>query len=531
MNLVVMISVILIYLAVIAYLGYQGYRKTSNDADYLLAGRNTHPFVMALSYGATFISTSAIVGFGGVAAGFGLSLLWLTFLNIFVGIFIAFVFFGRRTRRMGLNLDAHTFPEFMARRVKSPFIQVFTGGVIFLFMPIYTAAVLIGAARIIESLMGIDYNVSIIVFTVLVGTYVIMGGLKGVMYTDALQGSLMFLGLMALLFFTFNKLGGIGEGHRALAAIADRVPQGFQAAGITGWTEAPVAGSPMWWTIFSSIVLGVGIGVLVQPQLVVRFMTVKSNRELNQAVLIGGIFILASTGTAFVVGALSNAYFFREYGQIALEFAGGNMDKIIPMYISEVMPNWFNYLFMLVILSAGMSTLSSQFHAIGTSIGRDIYEKGIRKDKKSDKAVTTLITRIGIVIALIVTVAISYKMGPGVIARATAIFFGIMASGFLAPYIASVYWKRYTKQGAVAGIVSGIVMVVFSFLFLHGKEAAVFGICEKLFGRTTLLGGVWPVVDPMVIALPVSILFTIVVSLLTKVEDKELVEKCFKGVK
>ncbi len=111
---------IIVYLLIVAFLGYLGYRRTHGASDYLLAGREIHPFVMALSYGSTFISTSAIVGFGGAAGVFGMGLLWLTVLNIFVGIFIAFVFFGKRTRKMGYHLDAHTFPEFLGRRYQSP---------------------------------------------------------------------------------------------------------------------------------------------------------------------------------------------------------------------------------------------------------------------------------------------------------------------------------------------------------------------------------------------------------------------------
>ena len=117
--------VIVVYLLLVGYLAFRGFRRTKTTSDYLLAGRQMHPYVMALSYGATFISTSAIVGFGGFASIFGFSILWLTFLNIFVGIFIAFVFLGGPTRRMGHRLDAHTFPELLGRRFGSKFIQFF----------------------------------------------------------------------------------------------------------------------------------------------------------------------------------------------------------------------------------------------------------------------------------------------------------------------------------------------------------------------------------------------------------------------
>ena len=528
MNMFWLIAIVVVYLALVAYLGYRGFSGTKDSLDYMVGGRNIHPYVMALSYGATFISTSAIVGFGGVAALFGMSLYWLTFCNIFIGIFVAFVFFGKRTRRMGLNLDAHTFPEFLGRRLNSRFIQRMMGLVIFIFMPLYAAAVLIGASRIMEGLLGIPFIYSVTIFSVLVAVYVVMGGLKGVMYTDALQGSLMFFGMIILLFFIYIKLGGIGKAHAALTAMAHMVPDNLKAIGHRGWTASPAAGSPLWWTIYSSIVLGVGIGVLAQPQLVVRYMTVKSNKELNRAVLIGGLFILVMTGTAFTVGALSNVYFLENSGKLAIQVAEGNTDKVIPAFIASAMPSWFGYLFMLVILSAGMSTLSSQYHTIGTSIGRDFYAGG--HAKKGKRGTEVLITRLGVLASILITVWLALNMGAGIIARATAIFFGLMAGCFLSPYIAALFWKRLTRAGAIAGIISGLAVMVFSFLFLHGSESKVFGIAQALFGRATLLGGIWPAVDPMVLGLPVSAVFTVVVSLMTKNNDQELIAKAFDGI-
>ncbi len=453
MNIFWLVVIIIIFLAVTAYLGYKGYVNTKNSLDFMVGGRKTHPYVMAMSYGATFISTSAIVGFGGVAAIFGMGILWLPVMNIFVGIFIAFVFFGKRTRRMGLNLNAHTFPELLGKRVDSKFVQSFTGIMIFVFMPLYAAAVLIGASRMIESMVGIPFTTSVALFSIVVAAYVIMGGLKGVMYTDALQGSLMFFGMILLLAIVYYKLGGIIDAHSALSAMADKVPDSLKAGGHRGWTSSPEMGTPMWWTLYSSIVLGVGIGVLAQPQLIIRFMTVKSNKEMNRAVIIGGIFILVTVGTSLIVGALSNAYYYEKTGLLAIQVAQGNPDKIIPLIINDLMPKWFAYVFMLVILSAAMSTLSSQYHVIGTSIGRDFYETIVETKRSKNREV--IITKIGIVVSIILTVFLALKMEEGIIARATAIFFGLMASSLLAPYIASLYWKNLTKKGVIAGIMSG----------------------------------------------------------------------------
>ena len=165
------------YLLAIIALGWLGYKRTKTTADYLVAGRNTHPFVMAMSYGATFISTSAIVGFAGVAGVFGMGTLWLTVLNIFIGIFVAFVFIGGRTRRMGHHLGAHTFPELLGKRYQSKSIQVIAGLIITVFIPLYAAAVLIGGCEFISRHFNIDYNIALFVFAFIVAAYVITGGL------------------------------------------------------------------------------------------------------------------------------------------------------------------------------------------------------------------------------------------------------------------------------------------------------------------------------------------------------------------
>lgn len=529
MNLFLLTVVVIVYLAVVSYLGYLGFKNTKTSLDYNVAGRNIHPYIMAMSYGATFISTSAIVGFGGTAAQFGFSLLWLTACNIWIGIFVAFVFFGKRTRRMGLNLDAHTFPEFLGKRLGSVFVQRFMGIIIFLTMPLYIAAVLIGASRILEGLLRIDYNVAVILFTILVAAYVIFGGLKGVMYTDALQGTLMFIGMVVFLVAVYVSLGGITPAHSALTNLASLIPEGLRKIGMTGWTQSPVPGSPLFWILYSSLVLGVGVGVLAQPQLIVRYMTVKSNQEINRAVTIGGLFIMAMTGTAFVVGALSNVYFVHSSGKIALAMVGGNVDAVIPKFIADFMPSWFGYLFMLVILSAAMSTLSSQFHALGTSIGRDVFGTTL-KGKNKAKSWEILVTKLGIVIGLIITVYLAYHLGESVIARATSIFFGLMASCFLAPYAASLYWKRLTRKGAISGMIAGLLVSLFSFLFFHISESKVFGLAKLLFGKDSLLSGSAVFIDPLVFALPVSVATTVLVSLLTKVEEPERVERCFKGM-
>jgi SSS family solute:Na+ symporter len=268
--------------------------------------------------------------------------------------------------------------------------------------------------------------------------------------------------------------------------------------------------------LVTNIILGVGIGVLAQPQLIVRFMTVKSNRELNRAILPGGLFIFVVTGFIYTVGSLSNLYFYNEGGQLAIEVAKGNVDLIIPEFIASAMPEWFVYLFMLALLSAGMSTLSSQFHAMGTSIGRDFVEQLYPK-KKID---SMLVTRIGIVVAILISIVIGYQLPVSIVARGTAIFFGICAATFLPVYIAALYWKRVTRTAAKWSMLSGFLSSAFALAFLHQKEAEPLGICKALFGKDFLIDSFpWMIVDPLMFALPVSVIVLVLVTLLSKKQE------------
>jgi len=622
------ICVVLVYLSATAYLGWLGYRGTKTTADYLLAGRAAHPFIMSLSYGATFISTSAIVGFGGVAGLFGMSLLWLVVLNILVGIFFAFVFFGARTRRLGHALDAHTLPELLGRRYQSRFIQVLAGAVIALFMPLYGAAVLIGGSEFLSTALELPYGAALLVFAVVVAAYVFFGGLKGVMYTDAFQGVIMFAGMVTLLTFTYTRLGGVAPAHRELTALADLVPANLAAIGHQGWTAMPVFGFGdrrynLWWIVVSTIVLGVGIGVLAQPQLVVRFMTVKSRRELNRAVGVGAVFILAMVGVAYTTGALSNVFFTRhgpifqgrvvqapgangpharlqlmkptEGGQwldivkessadgrttnilrapgvdamgrwlpvsrttnqagvvcegvtvpvvlvgtepkarlgpnevregrsISVVVAGNNPDQIIPTYIRAALPPWFGLVFLLTLLAAAMSTLSSQFHTLGTAVGRDIYQQ-VLDTRRGGRDRTIPIVRVAILAGLLAAVTFGYyARGEYIIARATAIFFGLCAATFLPAYLGGLYWPRMTRAGAAASMVVGLCASLAWVTLVKTPECTAIGLV-----KASLLEAHpnWPVVDPVLLALPLSALTAVVVSLFTRPPPSDHLARCF----
>jgi solute:Na+ symporter, SSS family len=495
--------------------------------DHLIAGQEQPAGVLGLSQGATLIGTTAI-GFGGQAATFGFSFLWVGFFSILVGVFIAFVFCGKRTRLMGRALNAYTFPEVLGERYQSPFIQGFAGICLFAFIPIYAAAILSATARLIEVSLHIPFLVALSAFALFLVLYVILGGFKGVKYIDAFHGVFMFVMMAIFCFWTYMLLGGVIPAHQALTAIAPLVPERLIDGGLQGWTAALRMGSPFWWIACSSIICGVGIGALVQPQLVVGFLKAGSEREMDWGVPVAGIFMTAMIGVPLIVGPLTNAIFVDRFGAISIAMAGGNVDKIIPIYINTIMPWWFGLLFLVGMMAACTAALSSQFRVGGTCLGRDFYAKGMRLRRQGE----VFTTKLGICLTIIATILWGFVLPRSSIVVATAFFFGLCAATFLPVYLLGLYWQGMTTAGAIAGMVGGFGVHFIWLIFFHYLGMAAF------FGQLNLVADTdpesWPwllqYVDPVVIALPVSFILCIWVSRKTKKLPREHVNRCFKYI-
>ncbi len=504
-----------LYVAVLLAMSIIAYRRTKRGEDYLLAGRKVHPAIIGLSYGSTFISTSAIVGFGGVAAQLGMGIIWLTVLCIGVGVLIAFIVYGKRTRRIGQSLGAMTLPDLLAKRYNSDFLQYGTSVIILASMPLYSSAVLIGGSRFIETTLGINYETALLGFALITAVYVVFGGLVAVMYTDALQGSLMIFGMSAIMIITLSLVGGF-DGFQSLTDMSHLVPSGLASTGMTGWTTFPELGSATWYTLVTTIIMGVGIGVLAQPQLAVRFMTAKDGKALNRAIPVGVIFILITTGVAYTIGALTNVYFYQHFGKISTEMTS-NVDSIVPLFINTAMPEWLVVMFVLVLLAAAMSTMSSLFHSMGSAAGHDLWThlgscrlmpSRLRRERNGDCSLRA--NRTGTAVMIVVSIALAFVMPGSIIARATAMFMGLSAAAFLPLFTLGIFSERPSLLAAKLSLVVGTGTWFIWTAFVHIKESSVLGISKALFGTDAVLGSPWTVVDPLVIALPASAIALII---------------------
>ncbi|OPY34193.1 MAG: sodium/panthothenate symporter [Methanomassiliicoccales archaeon PtaU1.Bin124] len=513
----------IVYIGIVVVLGYLGWKKTKSGKDFLLAGQNVSPWIIGLSYGSTFISTSAIVGFGGFAGNYGMGIIWLAALNILVGLLLAFVYFGKKVRRLGKKLKAQTFPELLGKAYGSRFIRWFMAIVILIGMPLYTWAVLISGSLLMSPTLGISVNDALIILTLITAAYVIFGGLRAVMYTDALQGALMIFGMIAIMVITISLIGGVDHGNQSLTDMASLHPTGITSTGnyngMNGWTAMPAAFSDNWIILVGTIIIPVGIGVLAQPQLAVRFMTAKDSKTLNRSIPFGGVFLLTTVGFAYILGSWTNVYFYDKLTQISI-VAAKSQGNIIPAFINMAMPEWVVVIFMLTLVAAAMSTLSSLFHVMGSAAGYDIWRslkmtkllpERMRGEDESGKALN--ITRGATLVFVMVSFLMAYFLpsSGGFIPIATSMFFGICASAFLPLYIHMLWSKDPSKKAAEWSLAVGTIVWLFTALFCCKTDGAVLGICKAIFGTDTLLSGQLAVLDPILYALPLSTLTFIIV--------------------
>ena len=528
-DVVILGTITAVFLAVTVYLGWYGFKSTKDNSHFLLGKNKSNPLLIALSYGATFLSASAIVGFGGMAARYGLVIMWLTVLCLVVGTILAFAVFGKRTRRLGTELGAFTFADLLGKRFQSPSIRMVVAFIVLIGMPIYCAAVLIGGVNFVAVTMGIEKNVALLALSLIVALYVTFGGVIAVMYNDALQAAIMFVGMAIILVFTFWQLGGVTEAFSSLGSLWDqKVSEGSFADlignGMNGWTEAPTFGTPIWMTVVTTLLMGVGIGSLAQPQLAVRFMSAKDDKTLTRSMWIGSIFIFLILGTAFTIGPLSNVLFYQNHGLVASEYLS-NSDLIIPTFVNELFADVtfgdvFISIFILALVCASISTMAALLHTMGSSAGYDLWgqikaRRGERLSIDRSMVKSLKASRVSTLVMIVVVVVVAYVMPSNIIARATTIFMGLTAAALLPTFTYGLFTKRPNALAAKVSIAVGAVSWTVWAFFIERTTSGMMGVCQAVFGVKYLSDGLAGFVDPLVIGLPLSAVALVITMLVS----------------
>lgn len=432
----VIVSLAAYFVAMLA-IGLWAWRKSTADIDgYLLGGRKLSPAVAALSAGASDMSGWLLLGLPGAAYVAGLSATWIA-IGLFVGAFANYLIVAPRlrvhTERAG---DSITIPEFFEKRFedRSHALRVVTSLVFIIFFTLYTSAGIVSGGKLFESAFGADYALGLWITAGVVVAYTLFGGFLAVSLTDFVQGCIMFVALVLLPVVAFGELGWEFTG-----ALEAANPGAFDM--MSGMTALAIISSLAW-----------GLGYFGQPHIIVRFMAVRSVRDVPAMRAIGMSWMGVALLGAVATGLIGATYVARTGATLA-------DPETIFIFLADVLFDPLITGFLLAaLLAAIMSTISSQLLVSSSSLTEDFYRIYLRRDAGQRELVT--VSRISVLLVALVAIWLAYDPGNtilGLVANAWAGF----GAAFGPVVILSLTWKRLTRNGALAGILVGAATVLF----------------------------------------------------------------------
>jgi SSS family solute:Na+ symporter len=435
----VKILVIGAYAVLTLAVGWLGLRKTRTFTDYFLGGRAIGPWMSAFTYAAAYFSAVLFIGFAGkVGWGFGLSGLWVALGNTVVGVLGVWGLLGNRIRRMSVELQVTTMPEFLEKRYASPFLKLVSSLAVFVFLVPYSAAVFIGLSYLFTANFGLAFGTALVVMGLFTAFYLVLGGDKSMTMIDVIFGMIMCLGSAVLVGSTLGKAGGLGRLTSGLAAIDPRLTAAVGPGGA--------------WPLFALVFL-TSVAPFAMPQLVQKFYAIKNERAVRRGMIASTAFALLIAGTAYFTGAAARFFLTPEGAPAA--FAAGKpvFDALMPEFLAKVVPHSLSVLMMLLILSASMSTLAALVLVSSSSVVKDLYA-GFVNRAVTDSALTRLM-RIVAAVFILLSVVMAY-LRPATIVSILSISWGAIGSFFLGPFVWGLISRKTTKLGAIGSAVLGL---------------------------------------------------------------------------
>ncbi|MDY5919312.1 MAG: sodium/proline symporter PutP [Treponema sp.] len=479
------IAAFVIYLGIMIYVGLRNASKNNSSADFFLGGRKVGPWVTALSAEASDSSAWLLMGLPGLCYLGGVQESIWTAVGLIVGTYLSWLFVAKPLRKCSITFgDSITIPEFLSNRFKdkSHILSIVSVIFIVLFFTIYTASGFVACAKLFNSVFGLNYHAGLAIGLVVILCYTITGGYTAVCTTDFLQGSLIFIAFIVSTLVVVFSIGGVGDAanvFKNFQELAGTELKAFDGMGII---------SALAW----------GLGYFGMPHIIVRFMGIRSNSEVGKARRIGIIWMIISYIGAILIGTLGTVYL-KKFG-ITLDSVSA--ETVFSETMKNMYPAFIAGIFLCAILAASMSTADSQLLAASSAVSQDIF-KGLIKKNAEEKEVM-IISRFTVFLIALIALLLSLNPNSSIFSLVSFAWSGF--GGTFGPLILlSLYWKRTTAPGAIAGLIcGGITDVVWH--YIPASVAKIFGLYEIL---------------PAFI---VCLVVTVLVSLLTK-PDAEVVEK------
>lgn len=441
---------------------------------YYLADRKISGIVLAITLMATYGSASTFLSGPGVAYRQGLGWVLLAIVQVTAGYFVLLVL-ARRFQKVTKAINAVTIADYIRHRYDSKLLANITSISMIVFLVTAMSGQWIGGAKLLSSLLAIDYGYAIIVISIIILITVVFGGLRSVLLSDLIQGMIMIFATLVLFFSIISYGGGIDN---IMSNLYAQNPKLLTPFGSTG-TLTPLYVSSFW--------VLVGVGLIGIPHVAVSSMLYKNNRSLKQSIIVGTVVIFIVMFGVHFIGVLARGVFpdIKDY------------DSVIPMITMEILPWYLVAIVLAAPLAAIITTVNTQFLLISSSLIKDILLNISRvRERVSEEKLPIFVYIVNIIVIIIV--AVLSINPPALIVEINIFAFGGLETTFLWPILLGLYWKKAEKIGAIWSIVVGLISYI---LF-------------KTVYKITM-------VEPVVISLGLSLIIFVVISASIKKKHKE----------
>ena len=501
-----------IYAATMAFIGCFSFGKSKTLDGFLIGGRNIGGWVTAFAYGTTYFSAVVFVGYAGQHGwNIGVGSIWIGIGNAVLGCLISWLLFANRTRKMTKKLSAKTMSEYFEKRYDSKGMKIFASIVIFVFLVPYSAAVYKGLGSLFSAVFpGVETWVWMLIIACLTAVYLVAGGYVATAYTDLIQGIIMIVGVVCLVFAVLNheNVGGIAgfmENLRAFESLPND-PNPTTGAQLTN-----IFGGSSFKFLCVNIML-TSFGTWGLPQMIGKFYAIKDTAAIKRGTIVSTIFCLIIGCGAYLIGSTSRLI-------LGGQLPEGGVDAVIPAVLMEVLGGGtlgiiLLAIIMILLLSASMSTLEAVVLTSASAVAVDLIPS-IRK--KSTKPETQMILTRVLCLAFVACSFIFATQNIPIIVSLMSFSWGVVSGCFIGPYIWGLFSKKITKIGAFAGMIAGLLTVGGATLYITltsnfaaaAAKSPEMGVC----------------------AMVVSLVVVPLVSAITKKKDTKRVEEIFECYK
>ncbi|EAL0750470.1 sodium/proline symporter PutP [Campylobacter jejuni] len=426
-----------VYALLMLYIGFYFYKQNKNSEDYFLGGRTMGPVISALSAGASDMSGWLLMGLPGALYVSGFIDSYIA-IGLTIGASLNWIFVAKRLRiYTSVIANSLTIPDYFETRFDDDkhILRIVCAVVILIFFTFYVSSGLVSGAKLFESTFGIRYDYALTTGTIIIVAYTFLGGYKAVCWTDMIQGLLMMMALIIVPLVMLYHLGGFGEAMNIVREIKPQALSMGEGVGVISIISA----------------LAWGLGYFGQPHILVRFMSIRSTKDITMATFIGIAWMVVCLLSACMIGILGIAYVHK------FELSLQDPEKIFIVMSQLLFNPWIAGILLSAILAAIMSTASSQLLVSSSTIVEDFYKKIFREDAPSH--VVLNLGKLGVLLVAVIAFLISTDKNSSVLSIVSYAWAGFGAS-FGSVMLFSLFWSRMTRVGAILGMITGAATVV-----------------------------------------------------------------------